>query len=186
MDEVLNLMSKHAIDHYNRDFDDDFDWKDNKSWWWDDAPKADRRYFEELMNSEGFFYDTEPQEDGIYYMQKLIGEGHDVKILTFPLWNGICAKEKEQWIRKHIPKFNIENTFMVKEKWLLAGPGMVLLDDNMDNLIKWSEYGGIAVAYNHTFNQEWDGLRVYSHKEFYDLVKELEKMENMTLEITWK
>lgn len=171
MDEVLNLMSKHAIDHYNRDYGDSYDWRRNTSWWWDDAPKADRAYFENLMNSPGFFIDTEPQLDGVECMKKLIEEGYDVKIATYPVWNGLCALEKEMWTKRHLPFFDINNLYMMKEKWLLARPDRVLLDDNMENLIKWEEHGGIAVAFDHTFNQEWKGRRVRNHGEFYNLIK---------------
>lgn len=174
MDEVLNLMSKSAVDHYNRDFNDNFDWKKNTSWWWEDAPKGNREYFEKLLNSPGFFLNAEPQQDGIVYMKKLTEEGYDTRILTHPQWNGICIQEKEEWIKKYLPFFNVEKTAMVKDKWLLAGPNRILLDDNIENLTKWRDYGGVAIAFEHPFNVQWDGLKVSSHKEFYYLIKELE------------
>lgn len=171
MDEVLNWMSSHAIECYNRDYDDDFDWRMNTSWWWDDAPKADRAYFENLMNSPGFFIDTDPQWHGVHYMKRLIDEGYDVRIITYPVWNGICAKEKEEWTKKHLPFFDINRLYMAKDKWLMAAPDRILLDDNIENLKKWEEHGGISVAYSHTFNSSWKGLRVDTHEEFYKMIK---------------
>lgn len=173
MDEVLNYFSKSIIDRYNKDFDDNYDWTKNTCYWWEDAPKANKEYFVNLLNSEGIFLSLEPRKDGIYYMRKLIEEGYDVRILTYPVWNEHCAKEKILWLKKYIPAFDIEKLCMTKDKYLLSGPNRILLDDNVDNLILWQEYGGIAIRFKVPFPQEWNGLTVSSHKEFYDYIHSL-------------
>ena len=175
MDEVLNFMSKLAIEHYNKDFNDNFDWRNNSSWWWDDAPKANREYFIKLTNKPGFYYTAELQKDGAIFMEKLIKEGFDVRILTYPQWNGTCAQEKEMWTKHNLPFFDMEKMTMCKDKWLLAGPDRVLLDDNVKNLMEWENHGGIAVAYDHAFNKEWQGARVKNHEEFYNFIKNLKR-----------
>lgn len=175
MDEVLNLMSKKAIDEYNKEFDDNYDWKNNKSWAWEDAPKGNAQFFMDKMNSPGFFYETEPQYDAIFYMERLIKEGYDVRILTRPIWNGLCTIEKEEWIKKYLPFFDIEKTNYCKDKWLMAKKKRILLDDNVTNLEMWEKHGGISIAYTHNFNLEWQGKRVDSHEDFYKTVKKITK-----------
>lgn len=49
----------------------------------------------------------------------------------------------------------------------------VLLDDGMHNLEAFKKTGGIAVCMDKPWNKDWDGYRVTSMYEFYDLVKTL-------------
>lgn len=170
-DEVLNFFSEYAISQYNKDFDDDFDWRDNKSWWWDDAPKGNRDYFEKLMYSKDFFYNIRPNDEGIFYMNKLIDEGYEVYLVTYPVWHTLCAVEKVRWLQDHIPALNPDQIIMTKQKHLLAGKDRILLDDNMAFLTKWQAAGGTSVAYAHPFNKPWTNARVHSHEEFYKYVK---------------
>lgn len=170
-DEVLNFFSEYAVAQYNKDFDDDFDWRDNRSWWWDDAPKGNREYFENLMHSEDFFYKIRPNEEGIFYMNKLMEEGYEVYLITYPVWHTLCAVEKVRWMDKHVPRFNKDNLIMTKQKHLFAGKNRILLDDNMEFLTKWRMAGGISIAYSHPFNEEWVGHKVSRHKEFYEMIK---------------
>lgn len=176
-DDVLNLLSKAAIDKYNRDFNDNFNWKENTSYWWEDVKHFNYDYFKNMLNTKGFFYDIEPQEDGIFYMEKLIKEGYDVRILTHPQWNGCCAVEKIGWTRKHIPSFDLSKMCMITDKWLLAGPDRILYDDATHNLVEWHKHGGISIALDYKQNQDWDGPRVKSHKDFYELVHALSLSE---------
>jgi len=46
----------------------------------------------------------------------------------------------------------------------------VYLDDNTDNLIALSSYGHRAVCFDRPWNQDWHGERVYSYREFIELL----------------
>lgn len=48
--------------------------------------------------------------------------------------------------------------------------GDILLDDATHHLEAWRATGRRAVCFSQTWNQDWDGERVYSHNEFLSLV----------------
>lgn len=176
LDEVLNWFSKGVIDIYNKESDDDYDWKDNKSWWWDDAPYGFRNYFEDMLERPGIFYNMEPQLEGIKFMEKLIAEGYDIRIVTAPKWNRNCMVEKLMWIYNHLPFIDPDKQLIYTvDKSLLAGPNRILFDDNSTNLTDWAKAGGIPIALERKFNEEFEGLKVSTHEEFYFLVKQLIK-----------
>lgn len=174
-DDILNLISKAAILQYNIDFNENYDWKQNSLYWWADVPRFNKQYFVDLLNTKGFFYNIEPQEEGLYYMKKLIDEGNDVRVLTHPQWNNFCTGEKIDWFKKYAPFFDITKLGLMKDKWLMAGPDRILYDDNTGNLKEWKNYGGISIALDYKFNKDWNGLRVKSHKEFYELIQQLKQ-----------
>lgn len=174
-DDVLNFLSKAAIAKYNKDFNDNFDWRENKSYWWQDVAHFSDEYFINMLNTPGFFIDIEPQEDGLYYMKNLIDEGFDVRVITRPQYNSTCPGEKIDWFKKHAPFFDVSKVCLTKDKWLLAGPDRILFDDATHNLEEWHKCGGIGIALDYKQNRNWEGPRVKTHKEFYELIHTLYK-----------
>lgn len=179
MDEVINYFSKSIIEQYNRDFNDDLDWRSNTSWGWGDAQKAKLEYFRDLLHKKGTFLNIEPNEDAIKYMLKLHKEDFSINIITAPEFSQYCAWEKIQWIERYLPWFDIENNLhLTKSKYKMAKKNRILLDDNSINLILWQRHGGLAIAYDFPWNQELKEVaRVFSHKEFYYYIKEYEAQE---------
>jgi hypothetical protein len=56
--------------------------------------------------------------------------------------------------------------------------GFALLDDFTDNLQEFAGTGRLAVCYNQPWNQNWNGPRIHSLDEFFELVQfELNKNE---------
>jgi len=178
MDEVLNYFSKSVVDRYNNNFRDDMDWRDNKSYWWKDCDKAEKSYFENLLLQPTIFYYSEPQVEAIYYMNKLIDEGYEVYIATQPQWHSqYCMNEKIAWIKKYIPKFNIDKyLYFCSDKSMLSAPGRILIDDNKKHLDEWTKKGGIAIAYDMPWNEDYKGIRVIDHRQVYETIKEIERV----------
>lgn len=177
-DEVLVNLSKQVINHYNKDFNDDFDYKLNKSYWWLDCPKSNKSYFQKLLLQQGVFLDAPPVEDTIEILNKLYNEDFNIHIITLPQWNSLyCVKEKVDWVQKYLPFINIETNFhMTGYKGIMAKSNRILLDDNINHLNSWKENGGISIAFkDFNWNSEWKNYRVQSHEEFYDLIHKLEK-----------
>lgn len=176
MDEVLVNLSEHIIDIYNREFNDNFDYRKNTDWWWGSVKKADRQYFIDLLHREGVFFNSKPMDGSIDFVNKLLNEKYKVYIITYPQFTSqYCCQEKINWIRKYLPKFDISNLIMCQDKSLLAKPNRILLDDAMQNLEEWHENNGISVCFDHIWNSDWNGLKVCDFKEFYSLIREIEK-----------
>ncbi len=48
---------------------------------------------------------------------------------------------KTLWVRKHYPQLE-KNIIFIRDKWLLAARGRLLIDDNLDLTDKFIEHGG--------------------------------------------
>lgn len=77
--------------------------------------------------------------------------GHEVAISTSPCRIGNSAMGKTRWIRKHIgPEFR---RYMIgADKWRLAHPRAVLIDDSEEKLAKFVEHGGIGILFPRQWN----------------------------------
>ncbi len=137
-------------------------------------------YFSDLLQQENMFLNPELTPGAAEYMERLIGDGFNIKILTSPQWNPYCTNEKMAWIRKHLPFFDLGNLMLSNQKWPMACKNRILLDDNTGHLREWYKYGGFPVAYAHNWNEGFP-IRVDSHEEFYHLVHDLETLPNTEL-----
>ena len=177
MDEVLVNLSEGVRIRVNKDFDRDYPVGFNKSYWWQDygVPK---KYFEDLLNEEGFFLNLEPVEGAIETLTKLHKEGYDIHILTCPQHNEFCYIEKVKWVQKYLTFINIETNFHTTgNKGLFAKEDRCLLDDNLNYLNSWQENCGVAIAFNHGWNSEYKGYRAYNWKNVYNLIKNIKVSE---------
>lgn len=72
------------------------------------------------------------------------------------------------WLAKHrVPTNEIHITF---DKELI--PGVALLDDFVDNLESFASTDRLAVCLDQPWNKEWNGPRVKSVDEFFNLVSD--------------
>lgn len=89
----------------------------------------------------------------------------DIVIVTsqYPQWRYSTFV----WIGQHrLPTNEIHISF---EKQKIAG--VALLDDFIENLEAFAATGRLAVCLDQPWNQEWQGLRVKSVEEFFQLVQ---------------
>lgn len=173
MDGVLCNTDKYVAEHMLRTKGIKYDWKTNKSWWWSEW--LSRKEAEELILSENFFYNLEPMEDAIEVLNKLHEEGHKIYFLSTPEYNKYCAYEKNQWLIENIDFYNEkEHLILTGNKKLLDGENRLLLDDSPNNL-KWDK--GINVCFDHSYNREFNGLRVNNFCDFYHLIQLMERGE---------
>lgn len=180
MDEVLVAFSKYVINYYNLDMNDNFDYRKNNSYWWNDCKKVEQSYFENLLNQQGTFINPEPEENAIETITKLHNEGFEIHIITMPQYSNHCVVEKIQWIKKYLPFINVNtNVHFTGNKGVIAKPNRILLDDAYHNLFSWHYNNGVAIAFkDFGWNKDWKGMRVNCFDGFYDLVHRLEYEHN--------
>lgn len=174
MDECLYDLSDFVRERVNKDFNKNYPKGFNKNYWWADY-NIPKRYFEYLLNEKEFFLNLKPVEGAIEVLTKLHNEGYDIHILTCPQYNETCFLEKVDSIKSDLPFINIETNFHTSgNKGLFAKKNRILIDDNLIYLNQWRENGGIAIAFNHPWNSEFSGHRVFNWNDYYRLIKNIE------------
>ena len=174
MDEVLADLSLAILERVNKDFKLDFPIGYNKSYWWQDYG-IKKRYFENLLNEEGFFLNLKPVDGAIETLTILNKEEYDIHILTCPQHNEFCYIEKVKWIKKYLPFINVATHFHTTgNKGMFAKENRVLIDDNPIYLNQFEENGGTSIAFNQGWNRDYDGYRAYDWNDVYSYIKALE------------
>lgn len=174
LDDVLYPLSKHIVDVVNRQTGYEYNYKENTDYWWDSHPaKAD--YFRKAIYEEGIFIDGGCMLDGVHYIQKLIDQGYEIRFLTYPIWDSkYCVAEKVQFLKQHFNDINLDNILiMCKNKYELAKPNRILLDDNVGNCQSWINHGGKAYVFKNHYNSRLIGELPYvnNHEKFYNIVR---------------
>lgn len=72
-----------------------------------------------------------------------VGE-ENVFIATSPTKCPQAASGKVEWINNYLPEWLRRQYFITPRKWMLSGPGRMLIDDHKDNCDKWTKRGGLA------------------------------------------
>lgn len=125
-----------------------------------------------------------PKLDSVEYINKWINEGYDVFIVS-DCCN--CSKsygEKLEWLKTYIPKFDLSHFIPCKEKYIISGD--VLIDDNLDNLNKWSlhnPYGMDLLMTAQHNKQIKDERRINSFEEADDLIKTMQFLMSLGDEV---
>jgi len=127
------------------------------------------------LHEKGLFAKFHPIQNSQATLKKLSKIGYTINIISQPMINEHCIMEKNYTLRKHFPMVDLRNVTYTFNKYLLAGNGRVLIDDNIDHLEKWEKMGGIAVCFVRGYNKNWKGLKVKKHQEIFKLLEKLEK-----------
>lgn len=102
-----------------------------------------------------FFASLEPIRES-HYLQQALKEynrmGFKVMMLTaypgkYPAW----ARQKKEWVRKHIGNYPTITVPGAKSKKAYAGPYSILIDDYHKTIREWDSAGGIGVY--HQYNK---------------------------------
>lgn len=173
-DETFVNLSKAVIGEHNKDFDENYNYKQNQSYFWQDTKKP-QKYFEEVLDREGLFLNAEPIEDMIECIMKLHNEGYEIFVITNPQENEFCAKEKKLWCKKYLPFIYEERRLIATpHKHLFANNQSILVDDNMDYLIPFEVNGGHSICMgDYGWNKEYRNNRCKNGKEVYKLIHKI-------------
>lgn len=116
-----------------------------------------------------------PKLDSIEYINKWIDEGYDVFIVSDCCNRYQSYRDKLKWLKTYIPKFDLSHFIPCKEKYVIQGD--ILIDDNLDNLNKWSlnnPYGHDLLMTAQHNKQIQDERRINSFKEADDYIKTIQ------------
>ena len=98
---------------------------------------------------------------------------YEVRICSSPSSDPLCVAHKLEWLNKNKFKFG-KKTHINHEKWPLAGPGRLLIDDMDKNIEKWSNPPEPWAVAGPTllFPQVWNSAGEYSGCKL-QLIKDL-------------
>ena len=81
-----------------------------------------------------------------------------VRFLTAPITHPECFGGKAEWIKSFVPEkggFVLKDLMIVasQDKYLIAKPGRILIDDRLKNVTAWRAAGGQAVHHTGDYAQ---------------------------------
>lgn len=104
----------------------------------------------DAMSFVAFWKDMEvlPGAKKLFGNLKKLG---DVKICTRPFPSPNCLYGRAQWLQEHF-NVKIPDTLYMHDKWELAKPGTLLIDDNLENCDLFALHGGRSILFPTTYN----------------------------------
>lgn len=163
MDNTLLEMSKHLVNSYSGRI---------KSY--GSINNISEQEIIDKLHEKGLFASFKPIYGSQLAVKKLVKIGYNVGIISQPMINDYCIKEKNYTLKKYFPFIDIKNVTYTFNKYLLAAPGRILIDDHIEHLEKWEKMGGIAVCFIRGYNRNWKGMSIKKHSDIFNLLKEME------------
>lgn len=75
----------------------------------------------------------------------------EVVICTRPFPHENCVFGRAVWLQEQLG-IGPKETIFIHDKWLLAKPATVLIDDNLENVRLFAEHGGESILFPQTYN----------------------------------
>ena len=94
-----------------------------------------------------------------------LSEIGDVVFLTSPTWDPESLAGKLEWLQRFTKRKDFRDYVVTNRKDLLAGPGVVLIDDRPENCRSFRAAGGRAILFPAAWqgsseDNVWDGLLI--------------------------
>lgn len=152
-DEVLAQFTARILEWWNEDHKTDIKVEDCKTYWLEETLGPRSAYFiKSCMREPKFFADLDPIPGAIEGMKELHDRGHELVIASkVPLNAGIGFYGKVEWIRKHLPWFDLNYFVGVQKKTLLSGNS--LLDDSPSNVKQFQDAGRHVIRFERPWNR---------------------------------
>jgi 5'(3')-deoxyribonucleotidase len=105
--------------------------------------------FWEAIRREGseFWKELRPYPSADKIIEKLTERGR-VVFCTSPIY-AESLEGKAAWLNKWYPYMPF---VMTRDKWLVAGPGKVLVDDRLENIMEFESHGGRGILFPRPWN----------------------------------
>lgn len=167
VDGVIYNINKLAVECSNIEFGRNYDYKNNKSWWWTDTGIGES-YFRQLLTRDSFFRDGEPIEGSVEGINRLKELGCDIYFITAPEWRSKTFMKDRIWFLKKYFKWFDEDKHLVltTNKSLLDDKERILIDDSCNNLENWK---GAKICFEQPYNESYKGIRTND----WSLIEEL-------------
>lgn len=123
-----------------------------------DIPKvlgiSDVAFYGTIDAEPGFWRDLKPEPWAVELVSLVRSLGLLFTISSKPAFDPLCAAQKIEWLREHILSGDeCENYMLGRQKWLMANPGHLLIDDNELNVDLFRDRGGQAILVPTRFNR---------------------------------
>lgn len=181
MDDVITCYLEDVVKEYNRIYGTSHSIEEITSW---KIPSSFEYGLFSVHKQSDILTTITPKLDSIEYINKWIDEGYDVFIVSDCCNCYQSYGEKLEWIKKYLPKFDLSHFIPCKEKYVISGN--VLIDDNLDNLEKWSlhnPYGmDLLMTAQHNKGIQ-DERRVNNFKEADDFIKTMQFLMSLGEEV---
>lgn len=182
LDNVVYNLDKHVIWTMNKELNMNYNYKNNSSWWWLDTG-VNKAYFENLLLQKGMFYNGDPVDESIKYINRLHEVGFEIYFISATQWNEYCINEKVNWLIEHFEWFDPDKHLIATcQKGLLSAPNRVLIDDSIENLNSWNK--GIKICFGTNCNIDYKGIRLNKWCDVYNAIIIMEKGINRYEEVT--
>ena len=164
LDDVLNAFTLHALNNVGCPVEA-FDFHKYKPEWGFDIIKAANAlyhpHFLELTR-ESFWsmigrdvWRDAPESTEFKWLleqcEELVGR-ENICILTTPINDPECLAGKLEWIHAHCPKWLHRQYLMGPQKYLLAQPDALLIDDSDKNANEFANHGGQTILVPRPWN----------------------------------
>lgn len=169
MDDTITNFLEEVINEYNKTYGTNHSIDEVTEWV---IPSSFEYGLFSVLELTNILTMITPKLDSIEYINKWIDEGYDVFIVSDCCNRYQSYRDKLKWLKTYIPKFDLSHFIPCKEKYVISGD--VLIDDNLDNLEKWSlhnPYGmDLLMTAQHNKGIQ-DERRINSFEEADDLIK---------------
>lgn len=181
MDDTITNFLEEVINEYNKTYGTSHSIDEVTEWV---IPSSFEHGLFSVLELTNILTMITPKLDSIEYINKWIDEGYDVFIVSDCCNRYQSYRDKLKWLKTYIPKFDLSHFIPCKEKYVINGD--VLIDDNLDNLEKWSlhnPYGmDLLMTAQHNKGIQ-DERRIYSFEEADDLIKTMQLLMSLGTEI---
>ena len=181
MDDTITNFLEEVINEYNKTYGTSHSIDEVTEWV---IPSSFEHGLFSVLELTNILTMITPKLDSIEYINKWIDEGYDVFIVSDCCNCYQSYRDKLKWLKTYIPKFDLSHFIPCKEKYVISGD--VLIDDNLDNLEKWSlhnPYGmDLLMTAQHNKGIQ-DERRIYSFEEADDLIKTMQLLMSLGDEV---
>lgn len=181
MDDVITCYLEDVVKEYNRIYGTSHSIEEITSW---EIPSSFEYGLFSVHKQTDVLTTITPKLDSIEYINKWIDEEYSVFIVSDCCNCADLYGEKLEWLKTYIPKFDLSHFIPCKEKYVISGD--VLIDDNLDNLEKWSlhnPYGmDLLMTAQHNKGIK-DERRINSFEEADDLIKTMQLLMSLGDEV---
>ena len=181
MDDTITNFLEEVINEYNKTYGTNHSIKEVTEWV---IPSSFEYGLFSVLELTNILTMITPKLDSIEYINKWIDEGYNVLIVSDCCNRYQSYRDKLKWLKTYIPKFDLSHFIPCKEKYVISGD--VLIDDNLDNLEKWSlhnPYGMDLLMTAQHNKQIQDERRINSFEEADDLIKTVQFLMSLGDEV---